>query len=89
MKPIRNKKHLARIAEKACCCCGQMPVQVHHLLRGGNRGMGMRNGDDMTIPLCFRHHTELHAAGNETAFLGMFGINGPKLAAQHWRETNA
>jgi len=92
-KPIKDKKHLARVAEMPCCCCGRQPVQVHHLLRGGNRGMGIKNGDDMTIPLCPFHHATLHNDGNksldETEFLAIHGVNGPRLAARLWSESNS
>lgn len=47
---IRDKKHLAFVASLPCACCGIMgSSQAAHITRGG---MGLKAGDDQTIPLC-------------------------------------
>ena len=45
-------------------------TQAHHLLKPfySARGMGLRAGDKDVIPLCEKHHRELHMMGNEFAF---------------------
>ena len=37
-------------AQLPCACCGQKPVQLHHLRNGV--GMSQRNSHLMVIPLC-------------------------------------
>ena len=91
IKPKRtnNKKHLEYVATFPCCICGQIEVQVHHLLRADpKRGMGRRSGDEFVIPLCQRHHQGLHLCGNEIFYLGQHGIDGVALAAKLWRSSN-
>lgn len=36
--------------------------------------MGMKNGDDLTIPVCFTCHDMIHRAGKETDLLAGVGI---------------
>lgn len=45
------------------------------------RGMGKKNPDMFTIPLCPRCHQMLHSDGNERAFLAYCGINDPEKFA--------
>jgi hypothetical protein len=35
----------------------------------------LKNGDDFTIPLCRKHHDELHAFGDEKLFLALHGLD--------------
>lgn len=44
------KKHLDRIAQMPCACCGATGVHVHHIREG--QGMSQRASDFLTIPLC-------------------------------------
>jgi len=39
------------------------------------KGMGLKPGDDKTVPLCRKHHDELHRYGNEGLWWAMHGIN--------------
>lgn len=41
------------VAEQGCCICGS-PANVHHIRSG--MGMGQRNNDFHSIPLCHHHH---------------------------------
>jgi hypothetical protein len=93
IKPNRNKpkrykdeKHLNHVRSMRCCACGCRPVEAHHLLRDVVRGTGLKAGDNWVIPLCSSHHRELHANGDERAFLKSFGINGPVLAQQLFKD---
>jgi hypothetical protein len=88
---FRSEKYLRHVASLGCCICYQ-PAQAHHLLRAPGKGMGMKSGDDWTVPLCPSHHSELHADGNETRWLASRGIDGPVLAMRihkEWSERNA
>ncbi len=87
VKPKRlvDKSHLARVAEKACCCCRRWPVEVHHLLRGPFiRGTGRKSGDNWCIPMCTECHRGLHGLGNETEYLEAWHVDGPALALELW-----
>jgi hypothetical protein len=62
--------------EGGCCICGNPAADAHHLrILGHSRGLGIKNGDDYTIPLCRQHHDELHMFGDEKLFLDMHGID--------------
>lgn len=77
-KKIRliDKQHLQYVASQPCMICGHRPVQAHHLLmpNTGFRG-GVKAGDDDSVPLCFKHHAELHTKyGNEAKFFEAHGF---------------
>lgn len=55
MKPVRNAKHMARVAQLPCVICGAPPPSVvHHVISG--RYSQRRAPDTETIPLCWSHH---------------------------------
>lgn len=59
-----------------CCVCKNPVADAHHLrIVGHKRGMSIKNGDQYTIPLCRKHHEELHNFGDENLFLSLHGIN--------------
>ncbi len=85
----RSRSYLQHVASLPCCVCGSSPCQAHHLLRGSGHGIGLKAGDDMTVPLCPMCHRNLHLAGNERCWLGERGIDGPELAGilfRRWRD---
>lgn len=67
---VSSPTHLKFIRTLPCCICGAVRVEAHHLLRPweGERGMGMKSGDQNTIPLCPTHHRLLHNTGDELRF---------------------
>ena len=69
-KQMKVPKHLDYIRHMPCCICGKVGVEAHHLMRpwSGSRGMGMKAGDQNSVPLCPDHHRALHQAGNEEKF---------------------
>jgi hypothetical protein len=80
-KRLRSKSRLAAARKGGCCICGNPAADAHHLrIAGHSRGLGIKNGDDWTIPLCRQHHDELHIWGDEKLFLDMHGIDGVTLA---------
>lgn len=84
-KRIRDKKHMAAIREGGCCICGNPEADAHHLRTAGHsRGMSIKNGDNWTIPLCRKHHDDLHMFGDEKLFLALHGIDGVKIASDLW-----
>jgi hypothetical protein len=46
--------------------------------------MGARSGDDWAVPLCHRHHGELHQHGNETRWWAMQGVDAEAWAKASW-----
>jgi hypothetical protein len=61
---------LKKVRDEPCLVCrgafgGSDP---HHLTIAGGRGTALRAGDEWAVPLCRKHHNELHAMGNEHRF---------------------
>jgi hypothetical protein len=59
--PISEKasRHMARVKELPCCCCGASgPSHAHHILQG--RTPGRRAPDWLTIPVCDDCHVGSH-----------------------------
>ena len=67
----KAKKHMGRVAELPCACCGEFGVQVHHIREG--QGMAQRASDYLTIPLCPDCHT------------GPAGVHGDKSLMRVYR----
>ena len=61
MKPFRlkSKSYLDHIRGKPCLHCG-LPGEAHHLTHAQPRAMGRKTGDQYAVPLCHRHHMDLH-----------------------------
>lgn len=79
-KRLRSKKRMEAAREGGCSVCGNPAADAHHLrILGHGRGLGVKNGDDYTIPLCRQHHDELHAFGDEKLFLDMHGLDPVKI----------
>lgn len=93
-KKTRNNKHLLRIRSLQCIitngyehCSGQ-PVVAHHLTHVLDKGgIGLKTGDNWTVPLCHAHHHSLHMIG-EKSFWKVWGIDAEKEAKQLWERKN-
>ncbi len=60
-KRIVDLKLLKYISEKPCLVCGRLgPSDPHHVKSKGSGGSDIRTN---VIPLCRKHHTEIHATG--------------------------
>lgn len=76
---IRSKKHLAFVRSKGCLIsfngqrCNQRP-EAHHLMKMGGRGMGLKESDEWTVPLCRYHHSEVTDYGDEEKFWNKYGF---------------
>lgn len=67
---------MAVVRSHGCCICRNPVADAHHLrIIGHKRAAGKKNGDDFTIPLCRKHHDELHMFGDEALFLSLHGID--------------
>lgn len=58
-----------------------MPIEVAHVRRGSDAGMGRKPSDWNTISLCREHHAEQHRMG-EQSFELKHGIDMADLAAE-------
>ena len=66
-----------------CCICKNPMADAHHLRTIGHaRAAALKNGDDYTIPLCRKHHEELHNFGDEKIFLALHGIDAKLILNQ-------
>jgi hypothetical protein len=64
-KPIRNKAHLEFIRGLSCCVCGRFPCDAAHVRSGTGGGMGIKPGDNFTIPMCRPCHQKQHYVGEK------------------------
>ena len=90
----RSKAHLAFIASQPCLVCKASPCDAHHLKIARPRSLGRKVSDEFTVPLCRKHHQELHRHGNEAAWWANMNIlpleiaknlceSGPLRTAHH------
>ncbi len=80
---------MAMVRSHGCCICKNPVADAHHLRSVGHlASAALKNGDDYTIPLCRKHHDELHAAGDEEIFLALHGIDAKIILGQIKGETS-
>lgn len=84
--PLQDRKHMVRVAQQPCLICGLTFVQVHHIRECYPRTMGVRVGDDKTVPLCVMHHAELHMSNN-VSFWKRYRIDAKQWARKFYAET--
>lgn len=64
------------VKAQPCACCSLPADDPHHLIGYGQGGMGTKAHDAFTIPLCRKHHDELHK--DRRAFENRYGTQ-PEL----------
>ena len=70
----KDGRALENARRERCLICGDdIHIEAHHP-RIGIIGMGRKNDDDKAVPLCGRHHRELHTM-NEREFWASYGID--------------
>jgi hypothetical protein len=84
---IRDKDHLRFVAAQPCLICSATPSDPHHLRFAQPRALARKVGDDFTVPLCRRHHRELHDSGNESAWWHDMGIEPLEIAHELWKDS--
>lgn len=73
--------HLAFIRCQPCCICGDtVSVEAHH--PRFMAGMARKADDKAAVPLCGRHHRELHGM-NEREFWASLGLDPHALALDY------
>lgn len=81
---IRSRAHMAWLATMPCTICDRKPVQVHHLTSSPEpKARGLKAGDLWCVPLCVRHHSDLHNMGDERAFWELHKID-PIRRCEFW-----
>ncbi|HEJ7137402.1 TPA: DUF968 domain-containing protein [Serratia marcescens] len=55
-----SEKFTQWVKSQPCACCGNPSDDPHHIIGHGQGGMGTKAHDFFTIPLCRKHHDELH-----------------------------
>ncbi|AVE74622.1 TPA: DUF968 domain-containing protein [Enterobacter hormaechei] len=55
-----SRDYLNWVKRQPCECCQQQSDDPHHLIGWGQGGMATKAHDIFSIPLCRKHHTELH-----------------------------
>jgi hypothetical protein len=90
-KPVRkrSKAHLVFVASQPCLVCHGGACDAHHLKIAQPRSLGRKVSDEFTVPLCRKHHHELHRHGNERAWWQNHQIDPLPVAATLWLTTNA
>ena len=85
--PLRCPAHLKWVRGHQCCIAGQrvhvcsQKMEAAHVRRGSGAGLGEKPGDDRTISLCQKAHTNQHRIG-EVMFEIEYDIDMRKLAAE-------
>lgn len=64
-KRVRDESVLSKSRESPCAVCGVTPCDPHHMLA---RGAGGGDTVGNVIPLCRRHHHEIHTIGRRRFF---------------------
>ncbi len=77
---VRDKEHLRYVAAQPCLLCSATPSDPHHVRFAQPRAMARKVGDDFTVPLCRKHHRDLHDSGNEAAWWHDMGIEPLEIA---------
>lgn len=64
----RSQAHCNFVRSHECCVpgCGARPIEVAHVRRGSDGGMGKKPSDWNVLSLCRDHHAEQHRIGEES-----------------------
>ncbi|MFN0263107.1 Rad52/Rad22 family DNA repair protein [Tepidamorphus sp. 3E244] len=87
LQRIRSKSHLHYVRAQPCLVCGASPSDPHHLNFAQPRAMGMKAGDNFTVPLCRTHHSELHNSGGERQWWETRNLDPLVEAKRLWHES--
>jgi hypothetical protein len=80
----RSKAHLAFVAAQPCLVCRASPCDAHHLKLAQPRSLGRKVSDEFTVPLCRKHHQELHRHGNEATWWANMQVAPIPIANELW-----
>lgn len=84
VKRFRSSLYLKHIRQKPCLICGDQS-EAHHLTYAQPRAMAVKTGDQYAVPLCHRHHMELHDSNlPEKSWWSTKGILPKVWAENEW-----
>jgi len=83
----RSKAHLAFVASQPCLVCQASPCDAHHLKLAQPRSLGRKVSDEFTVPLCRKHHRELHRHGNEATWWVNMQVAPIPIANELWERS--
>lgn len=73
---IIDKEYLEFCASFPCCVCSYWEVQAHHRLKTKSRQQYGKSHDTESVPLCFKHHSEVHDKdGDEYKFMKRHNVD--------------
>jgi len=81
----RSKAHLAFVASQPCLICKASPCDAHHLKIAQPRSLGHKVSDEFTVPLCRKHHQDLHRNGNEANWWANMQVAPLPIARELWK----
>nr|WP_249810654.1 MULTISPECIES: ERF family protein [unclassified Bradyrhizobium] len=85
----RSKAHLLFIRAQPCLVCKQTPSDAHHVKFAQPRTLGRKVSDEFTVPLCRKHHRQLHRHGNEKAWWSDMQVSPLPIANDLWSASPA
>jgi hypothetical protein len=85
---LRDREHVRFVAKQPCLICGRIPSDTYHLRFVQRQALGRKVSDEFTVPLCRRHHRELHRRGDEVAWWQTAGIDPRASARALWLQTH-
>lgn len=85
----RNKAHLGFVRAQPCVVCRRTPSDAHHVKFAQQRSLGRKVSDEFTVPLCRKHHRELHRQGDERAWWANVQIAPLPIARDLWAASPA
>ena len=85
-KPVRkrSKAHLTFVASQPCLICKTSPCDAHHLKIARPRSLGRKVSDEFTVPICRKHHQELHRSGSEANWWANMQVAPLPIAKELW-----
>ncbi|WP_333780296.1 DUF968 domain-containing protein, partial [Escherichia coli] len=84
-----NEKYTRWVKTQPCACCGKPADDPHHLIGHGQGGMSTKAHDLFVLPLCRKHHDELHADNSAQAAADSQTASANSATAAKKSETNA
>lgn len=85
-KRWRSKEHLKKVVDNPCVICNNPLVQAHHLTIVEPKARGLKSSDFWTLPLCSKHHRELHDFGDERLYWILYAKDPVELCKEYWND---
>lgn len=77
---VRSEPYRRFVASKPCRVCGKVGTQAAHL---GHSDIGLKAGDDQTVPLCPDHHRDFDTCQYGKEWWWMYNVVIPEAQAEY------